>query len=269
MDDLGTGKVDLFVAAEKGDRLMRWNGDKKAMEDVTAADGSDDEEPVFRVGDFNSDGKLDLTSFDGKEILDCITGQKVDVYREAWSNAGDAFKDESTLGLTTFDSGDRREGPAVDSGEHQRARRWLLTIGGGQRAAAARSERGSFRGRDLGDPAECLVADFDGDGIPDIVQLFWRRAELVLQGDEAGAVSAAAVKIDVAAWRRPSMERASGIGMPNGQLEYFHLLGGAESFVAQHGERGRGAQVCGFDFDVGLGRLHREVGRHFCAGGGF
>ena len=47
----------------------------------------------------------------------------------------------------------------------------LLTIPASGSAQAKSLTAGEFAGKNFGDPAECLVADFDGDGLPDVMQM--------------------------------------------------------------------------------------------------
>ena len=65
VDVTGKGKSELFLAAEQGDRLFRWDG--KALADITVPSGLTSKSQAFAWGDFNGDGTVDLASWDGKD----------------------------------------------------------------------------------------------------------------------------------------------------------------------------------------------------------
>ena len=73
------------------------------MEDVTSKLALRSKSSVFAWGDFNRDGKLDLASWDGKELR--IHWQKADgTFAAAAVKAGDALKN-GCLSLSILDVG--------------------------------------------------------------------------------------------------------------------------------------------------------------------
>ena len=179
VDVAGKGQADLFVAADSGDRLFRFNG--KVMEDVTAKIGLTSKSQVAAWGDFNGDGKPDLLSYDGKALT--LFTQKADGTLDAKPLAIDVK--DGVLSLSAVDVG-----VAGKAGVVMGTKTWpvLLTPQEGGFAAKPVGS-GAFPGKDLGAPGLCLVADFDNDGKLDIVQVF-SDAGLFYKGTAPGAFAA-------------------------------------------------------------------------------
>jgi hypothetical protein len=95
-----TGKADLFLAGESGDRIFRFNDD--AFEDVTADLGLSTKSKASAWADFNGDGRLDLASWDGNALTLC--SQDADgAFESEACESGDALTDGcpslTTLGV--------------------------------------------------------------------------------------------------------------------------------------------------------------------------
>ena len=194
VDLAGDGKLAAFLAAEAGDQIYRWNG--KTMEDVTTKLELRAKSSVFAWGDFHGDGKLALASWDGKQLS--VHRQKADgTFAAAVVQAGDALKD-GCLSLALLDVGQKgkpgllvgTKGPPV-----------VLTFKDDGTAAGKPLPRGDFPAQDLGAAGRCLVADFDGDSFPDVVQLF-ANGGLFYKGQAAGSF-ARPVKTQVACGKAP------------------------------------------------------------------
>ncbi len=96
-----TGSWPRFWPRTPATNSIRWNG--KTMENVTARLALKSKSSVFAWGDFNRDGKIDLASWDGKELS--IHGQKADgTFAAAAVKAGEALKD-GCLSLSLLDVG--------------------------------------------------------------------------------------------------------------------------------------------------------------------
>src|SRR5208283_3878335 len=82
--------------------------------------------------------------------------------------AGDAFKD-GCLSLSLLDLGQNGK-PGLLVGT--RASPVILTFKDDGAAEGRPLVTGDFPGKDLGEAGRCVLADFDGDSFPDLVQLF-------------------------------------------------------------------------------------------------
>lgn len=179
VDLAGDGKVAAFLASDSGDQVYRWNG--KTMIDATPELALRSRSVVFAWGDFNRDGKLDLASWDGKQLS--VLSQKADgTFAAAAVQAGDALKD-GCLSLSVLDTG-------------QGGKPGLLAGTKGSPVVLRFKEDGAAEGKplvtgdlpasSLGEAGRCLVADFDGDFLPDVVQLF-SKGGLFYKGSAPGS----------------------------------------------------------------------------------
>ena len=165
VDLAGDGKLVALLASDAGDQIYRWNG--KTMEDATSELAIRSKSPVFAWGDFNGDGRLALASWDGKQLS--IHRQKADgTFAAATVKAGDALKD-GCLSLSVLDVG-RNGKPGLLVGTNTSP--VVLTFKEDGSAEGKPLVTGDFPAKDLGEAGRCLVADFDGDSFPDVVQLF-------------------------------------------------------------------------------------------------
>jgi hypothetical protein len=195
VDLAGDGKLAAFLASEAGDRIYRWNG--KTMEDLTSQLALRSKSAVFAWGGFHGDGKLVLASWDGKQLS--IHRQKADgTFCAAAVNAGDALKD-GCLSLAVLDVG-RGGKPGLLVGT--KASPVILTFQADGTAHSRPLVAGDFPAGDLGEGGRCVVADFDGDSFPDVVQLF-AKGGLFYKGTAPGSF-APPVKNQVACGKGPS-----------------------------------------------------------------
>jgi hypothetical protein len=164
VDLTGKGPSDLFVVCDGGDKLFRWNGAK--LEDVTAKLGITSKSTVAAWGDFNGDGKLALASWDGKALS--ILSQKADgTFAAKVCELGDALKD-GVQSLAAIDAGVKgKAGLLVGT------KAWpvLLVPKGAGAFDAKPLGTGDQPGKPTG-ASVCLVADLDGDGFLDVLQIF-------------------------------------------------------------------------------------------------
>lgn len=188
VDLAGDGKLAVLLASDAGDQVYRWNG--KTMEDITSKLGLRSKSSVFAWGDFNRDGRLDLASWDGKELS--LHAQKPDgTFAAAAVRAGDAFKD-GCLSLSVLDVGQNGK-PGLLIGT--KASPVVLTFKEDGSAEGKPLVTGDFPTKELGEAGRCVVADFDGDSFPDVVQLC-SRGGLFYKGKSPGSF-ALPVKIPV------------------------------------------------------------------------
>ncbi len=178
IDLAGDGKPAAFLASDDGDLVYRFNG--KTMEDVTSQLALRSRSSVFAWGDFNRDGTLDLASWDGKEPS--IHYQKADgTFAAATVKAGDALQD-GCLSLSVLDVG-RSGRPGLLVGT--KASPTVLTLKEDGSAECMPLVTGDLS-KDLGEAGRCVVADFDGDSFPDVVQLF-SKGGLFYKGKAPGS----------------------------------------------------------------------------------
>lgn len=178
-----TGKADLFLASDSGDRIFRFNGE--TLEDVTAQLGLSTKSKAPAWADFNSDGRIDLASWDGRALTLC--SQQADGTFEAQvCDTGDALAG-GCLSLTTLGVGPDGS-PALLAG----TKTWPVLLvakpdgslekqpllSGESLAAASPDE-------DLGEAGQCVAADLDSDGLIDILQLF-ANGSLLFRGKDSG-----------------------------------------------------------------------------------
>ena len=167
VDLTGRGEIALFVAADEGDRVYRYDPAGKGFTDATKALKLASKSRLALWADFTGDGRCDLINWDGKALA-------------LWAQAADgtfpvagvpiaADMKGGCLGLSALDAG--ADGvPGV-----------LVTTTGGPVLLVPKTD-GTFNGAalnvgkaersKLGAPGACLVADFDGDGIADVLEPF-------------------------------------------------------------------------------------------------
>ena len=68
VDLAGDGRLTLFVASNKGDRLFAFDAKAETFKDVTATRKLRSKSSAFAWGDFNGDARLDLASYDGTTL---------------------------------------------------------------------------------------------------------------------------------------------------------------------------------------------------------
>lgn len=168
VDIAGDGQTALHILCESGDRIFRWDKAKKALADATASLKLAAKSKAAAWGDFNGDGRLDLASYEGKALtlwLQAADGTF------APKDAGVDLKGDclglSPLGLDA--SG--KTGILASTSSYP----LLLTPGEGgtlKSGHLGHPAAGKFIGDGLGTAHACLVADFDGDNVPDVLQPF-------------------------------------------------------------------------------------------------
>lgn len=195
VDVTGFGRSDLFVAAKSGDKLFHFNDQTKAFDDVTEKSKLKSSSAAFAWADFNGDGLLDLASWDGKVLT--ILSQKADgTFEGKPAGAIEALKG-GCVNLCVVDAG--RGKPALLAGTPKGAP-VLLTVqtdGTVQGKAVFSGELPDLK--ELDDGGRCFGADFDGDAIPDILEVF-TNAGLFYKGKALGEFAAPA-PCDVATGR--------------------------------------------------------------------
>jgi len=158
------GTADLFVACADGDRLYRFDG--AAMADVTSQHGLTSKSRLFAWAELTGDGRLDLLSWDGRTLS--LHARGADGTFEARPLAGgEELLGDGCLSLATVGAEGGTKVVAGVAGPPL-----LLTVRTDGSLDAEPVTDAAWPAEGLGSPGECLVADLDGDGRPDVLQLF-------------------------------------------------------------------------------------------------
>jgi len=176
----------LHVLCDGGDRILQWNPKTKAFADVAGKLKLRLTSRSAAWGDLDADGRLDLASWDGKGLS--LWFQKADgTFAEA-KDTSPALRG-GCLGLSVLDlpAGGRPgilastpDIPVLLRPKDKRA----FTAG-----LLVPPPAGKAVSTGLGQARPCLVADFDGDRVPDILTPFAKDA-LLYTGKAAGGFQA-------------------------------------------------------------------------------
>ncbi len=165
VDLSGKGKLALFVACDAGDRVFAHDAKTGKITDVTAALKLASKSAAAAWGDYNGDGRLDLASSDGKSLA-------------IWTQADDGTFSSSAvagvpaggcLGLAALDLGLKGR-PGLLWTSKSAA---VLLVPDAQKAGnfslkSLTAPPGALK--DSAGPGPCLVADFDGDALADVIR---------------------------------------------------------------------------------------------------
>jgi hypothetical protein len=178
VDLAGTGKTSLYIACENGDRIFEYDAAaKEKFVDVTARYGLSAKSKLVAFGDFNGDGKVDIASWDGSALTVYLQSADGKFAPDA-KLAKDDLKEEP-YALAACDSGkDGKSALVIGAGDK------VLFYVPGDKPTALQADAALLK--DLGKAQLCLVADFDGDGLPDVLAVF-AKGSLMYKGKAAGA----------------------------------------------------------------------------------
>jgi len=187
VDLASDGRQCLFILADGGDRLFRPSGNAGRLLDAGAELGLDTCSKKAAWGDFNGDGRLDLASWDGRQIVLRLMGPQA----KFQSAVVEIKVSGECVGLTALDVADGgRAGLLVSTAD-----RPVVVILDADSKATVRALPGPG-GASLGTAGPCVAADFTGDGLVDVAQ---PRAEglLLYRRDSAGRFAAPAAACEV------------------------------------------------------------------------
>ena len=165
MDLDGDGKVVLFVARDQGDHLLACDPTTRKFTDITVTRGLQSKSLTFAWGDFDGQGRLDLIAFDGKTLS--LHAQQADGKFKAQPFDSAAALESGCVGLVALDGGVKGRSSLLVSPTNS----WPMLVSldaGGKPSVVALAANGVDR-KALGKAGPCLVADFDGDAVADIL----------------------------------------------------------------------------------------------------
>jgi hypothetical protein len=163
----GDGRQMLFVARDSGDRLLVYDATTTKFTDITEARGLQSKSQAFAWGDFSGQGKLALYSFDGKALF--LHVPQADGKFKAQAVDGVAALAGGCVGLSALDGGVKGRASllvsAVDTCPV------LVALDAENKPTVTVLNAEGIDLKKLGAPGACLVADFDGDALADILAL--------------------------------------------------------------------------------------------------
>ena len=178
------GKPALFVASDAGDAIFEYDAAAKNLTDTTARHKLESKSKVATAVDINGDGRLDIVSYDGSAIT-VFTQDVHGVFHAGVQLPKDALKD-GCVSLATVDCG-KSGHPGVVVSTKAATLLWIPDEKGPQIPVPLNGATAPTR--ELGAPGRGLVADLDGDSIPDILQLF-ANGSLFFKGKALGQFAA-------------------------------------------------------------------------------
>ena len=168
LDLAGDGKsLLLFVACDQGDHLLVCDPKSHAFADLTTARHLQSKSRAFAWGDFEGQGRLDLISFDGTNLS--LHAQQTDGTFQARALPLAGALENGCLGLAALDCGSKEKAGLLVS---TKSRPVLVSFGADGKASLTKLTAPSVDLDKLGPAGPCLVADFDGDGIADVLAPF-------------------------------------------------------------------------------------------------
>jgi hypothetical protein len=166
VDLAGDGQHLLFVARDKGDRLLSCDPKTRKFADVTADRGLQSKSLAYAWGDFSGQGRLDLVSYDGKTVT--LHAQQADGrFKSGPLDLGKAL-DGGCVGLTALDTGVKERAGLLVNGNVLPV---LVVFDAEAKASATALTAPGIDLAKQGKAGACLVGDFDGDGYADILAL--------------------------------------------------------------------------------------------------
>ncbi len=167
VDLAGDGKVCLYVASAGGDKLLRPVAGKEQFRDVTAKVKLAARSVASAWGDFTGDGRADLASVAGGRIT--LWSQNADGTFRPAKAGGKYVLPGKCPPLATVGAAGKPVVALLVSGTVPPL---VLTPAGRNSFQADRPPVSKMPDKKWGAPQGCLVADFNNDSLPDIIQPF-------------------------------------------------------------------------------------------------
>lgn len=166
----------VIVLSEAGDRVYHAARGEEKPSDVTAELNLSTASKAAVVGDFDGDGRMDLISWDGRALR--LAAQTAEGTFAAPKECGQLV---DCLSLDCIDAGDPRPGLVAGTSRGPVLLAW--EAGGALAAQPLAADKETLA--KLGAGGLCAVADFNGDGCPDVMALFAKGA-LLYTGEGPG-----------------------------------------------------------------------------------
>ena len=167
IDLASDGKWLLFVACDQGDHLLACDPKSRKFADLTAARRLKSKSRAFAWGDFDGQGRLDLISFDGTTLS--LHAQQMDGTFQAGPLPLVDALENGCIGLAALDCGSKEKSGLLVS-----TKSWpvLVSFGADGKATLSGLTAAGVDLNKLGQAGPSLLADFDGDGIADVLAPF-------------------------------------------------------------------------------------------------
>jgi len=204
----------VFVLCDAGDRVIAVGKDDNPAADVTARLGLTTHSRRATVADVNGDGLLDLIYWDGHNVGVCL--------RKADGTFAAPVPQTPLAVCNSLDIVEAGGKVAVLAGTPT-GPILLAPVGAGMKAIQL---PGAEVARDLGEGGMCAVADTDGDGKTDVLQLF-TKGVLWFAGGPDGTFRPA-VRVEAELPRNPTVAIWGDYDM-DGRLDV--LVGGADGLA--------------------------------------
>jgi len=175
----GKGNPYLFVGSDEGDRLFRYDGDDEEWKDATAGRKLSSKSVCGAWVDLDGDGRLDLVSWTG-EALGLQLQQKDGTFAAA--DKLPAAPAGGCLGIVALDCGQNGHAGVLVTTTGAPV---LISPAGGKLISKPLPGGGGGGVGDLGRPGACIVADLDGDALPDVLRPF-EKGSLLYAGKAPG-----------------------------------------------------------------------------------
>ncbi|MFO7898372.1 MAG: VCBS repeat-containing protein [Planctomycetota bacterium] len=163
----GDGRSYLHVLSTAGDRMFLYDREARKLKDVTGKLGLGSRSVAAAWGDFNGDGRIDLASWDGERLTTWLQNKRA-TFDAKPSGAGLS----ECIGLAICGVGRTMKAGLLASTTGVP----VLLAPKGDGTFTAKPIADAHKGGKLGTPHACLVADFDGDAVPDVLQPFEKGA---------------------------------------------------------------------------------------------
>ncbi|MFW6286518.1 MAG: FG-GAP repeat domain-containing protein [Candidatus Sumerlaeota bacterium] len=155
------GALELFVSSASGDKSFRYDREKKAFSEITGSMNLISKSLEAAFCDVNHDGRVDLFSWDGAKLSLWVQDEDGDFAKKQSLDLADC------RGLAPLEI--NKQAAVVVS---QEAAPPALVVLQADESLGMKTVADGVDTEALGTPRNAVVADFDGDALADIVQVY-------------------------------------------------------------------------------------------------